>query len=285
MNVRIKKINDIQVKKINLNNEYNPKQILGYNMFSEIFANVFLCGRKKQGKTCLISNILDECANKSTIVVFFCATINKDLTYSKIIENLDKRGIIHHDYEDIIDDEGNNIIDEYLSMLIERAKQEKQEKQEAKELKQDKKNINYNPIIKFQNDITPEEVKEEKKEKKKIKAPDYLIVMDDLGDVLRSKSIYKLLKMNRHFFCKVILSAQYVKDILPKSMKQIDYALIFRSFDEEKLHDLHRALDLSISLDEFIRIYKYATKEPYNFLYTSSQNEFRKNFNQSIELK
>ena len=55
--------------------------------------------------------------------------------------------------------------------------------------------------------------------------------------------------------------------------------MIFKSFNREKLLILFEALDLAIEFEDFERLYKDATAEPFNFLYVDSrENEYRKNF-------
>ena len=100
---------------------------------------------------------------------------------------------------------------------------------------------------------------------------------------MRHASIGNLLKTNRHYHAKVFISTQYITDLQPAALKQLDYFLCFRSFSEDKLEDIHRHLDLSIEFPEFLKIYKYATEEPYSFLYVDVRNDkFRKNFNEEI---
>lgn len=285
MTIKVKKINDIEVKKVKLSNQINPKEILGYNLFKKIFSNIWLCSKKHSGKSTVIANILDKCINKSTIVVFFCPTINKDETYIKMKKKLKKRGIMYDAYEDIFDEEGGNIVDKYLHMLIERERENQEEDDEEQE--EIETIEEYRGLIKF-NEEPPKEKKKKEEEpkikKNKIRSPDYIFIFDDLGEALKHKSIYRLLSKNRHFNCKVILSTQSPNDLAGRSRKQIEYSLIFRSFDREQLKELYRALDLSVNIEDFYKLYDYATLNPYNFLYISNDNEFRKNFNQRLEI-
>ena len=78
--------------------------------------------------------------------------------------------------------------------------------------------------------------KKGKKEKKsKYLTPEYIIIFDDLSSELKSKSLLSLLKFNRHFKAKLIISSQWLHDLLPESRKQIDLFLIFKGFSEEKI--------------------------------------------------
>lgn len=115
--------------------------------------------------------------------------------------------------------------------------------------------------------------------------PDVIFVFDDLGSDLRHPSINQLLKTNRHEKAKVILSSQYITDLQPQAIKQLDFCLLFKSFSEEKLRKMHELLDLGINFDHFTQMYKFATEIPYSFLYIDVRNEkFRKNFNTALSI-
>src|SRR4051812_31180254 len=82
--------------------------------------------------------------------------------------------------------------------------------------------------------------KKKKNKKKKPKpqkhvAPDIIFVLDDLSTELRYKSVATLLKSNRHYRCKVILSSQYLHDLEPQSIAQLDYMLLFGGQTLDKL--------------------------------------------------
>ena len=55
-------------------------EILGYDYFPTLYSNIYICSRRRSGKTTLIYNILKHCVNKRTNVVSFCSTINRDTT-------------------------------------------------------------------------------------------------------------------------------------------------------------------------------------------------------------
>lgn len=93
------------------------------------------------------------------------------------------------------------------------------------------------------------------------------------------------MKMNRHLNAFCCLSSQYLLDILPEQIKQLDYVLIFRGEPEIKLMKLHKDIDLAIEFETFMKLYHDATKEKYNFLYIDVRNEkFRKNFNKEYQI-
>ena len=79
----------------------------------------------------------------------------------------------------------------------------------------------------------------------------------------------------------MIVSSQYIHDLSNSAIKNLDYTLIFKSFNKEKLLVLFEALDLSIDFEEFEKLYLDATAQPFNFLYVFSRdNTYRKNFNE-----
>lgn len=277
MSIVSTKINKVKVKPLKLNNELSPDRILGYNMFPELYSNIFLCAKKKSGKTTVIYNILDSCADKDTNVMFFVSTIDKDASYKKILKMLDKKKINHTEYTDFLDD-GVNIVNELVHVLNVEGEKKAMEEEDKKNKKQ------KNPIIKFEDEKTKEEIKEEKKKEKKVMSPEYILVFDDMGDALRNNAITTLLKKNRHYLCKVILSSQNLHDLAPSAIKQLDNILLFRSFDDEKLEKIYKGLDLNIGIDNFNLLYNYATEKPYNFLWVDNHGNYRKNFNEKLDI-
>ena len=126
-----------------------------------------------------------------------------------------------------------------------------------------------------------EKEKQRKPRKPKRIAAEHFFIFDDLGVNLRSPIINTLLKTHRHYKSKVIISSQYLNDLLPEARLQLDFVLVFGGNSVEKMKALHKDIDLSIPFDDFIMLYKDATKEKYNFLYIDARSEqFRKNFNE-----
>jgi len=118
-----------------------------------------------------------------------------------------------------------------------------------------------------------------KKRKPKKVAPENVFIFDDLGDTLRNSAVNTLLKTNFHYKSKVIISSQYLNDLKPEAIKNLDYVLIFGSNSKEKLLELHKNLDLSVPFETFIELYNDATEERYHFLYVDAVHElFRKDF-------
>jgi hypothetical protein len=113
----------------------------------------------------------------------------------------------------------------------------------------------------------------------------FIIVLDDLSSTLRNPSVDKLLKTNRHWKSKVIISSQNYQDLNVPARIQLDYCLLFGNIPVPKLETFHKDSDLAISVEQFLRIYKISTSKKYNFLYVDIRNEsFRINFNYGWEL-
>ena len=112
---------------------------------------------------------------------------------------------------------------------------------------------------------------------------DYIIVFDDLSSELKSRSLLSLLKQNRHYKSKVILSSQYLNDLLPESRKQMDLFLIFKGFPIKKMQEIYKDCDSGIPFELFLKIYQKATKKPHSFMYIDSRSDqFRRNFNEQF---
>ena len=113
--MQMKKINDIQVLPV-IVSALNEDQILGYQYFKNLYTNIYICSKRKSGKSTVIYNILKNCVGKKTNVVFFCSTIHRDDTYQKLLEMLEKKKINVMVHSHFIEDK-HNILQEILSEL------------------------------------------------------------------------------------------------------------------------------------------------------------------------
>jgi len=292
MDIKIKKINDEKVKPI-ITKKVDPKNIKGYKLFAEPFANIFLCAKKKSGKTCTVFKILKDCATKDTTIISFVSTLNNDATWVEIKNHFDKKGIPFIGYTSMDDEEtGEN----HLENLIKTLKDEAKEREEKKRIREAKKNGEYlseakkeqkpTSFIITNEDLEEEEEEEEEEEKKsKVIAPEYIIVLDDLSTELKSPLLTKLLKENRHFKTKVIISSQYYKDMLPASRLNIDYYILFKGIPTKLLEIIWKDSNLNITFPVFYRMYNKATEKPYSFFYIGKTDcDYRINFNEKFEL-
>ena len=283
--VLLKQINNQYVKAIPIPDE-DKRPIKGYDICEEVYANIFLCARKKSGKTSALFKIMKECSVKKTIIIVFCSTCYKDNNWIQIRKYFEKKKMDIRVYTSIYENG-----EDQLSNLIENLKKEAQDKEEE-DNNSDESIDNCDEILNFltnnvKNKSESKEHKNDKKERKcKYQAPEYMIIFDDLSSELKSRSLLSLLKFNRHFKSKLIISSQWLHDLLPESRKQIDLFLIFKGFSEDKIALFYKDCDSSIPFQNFYQIYKKATQKPYSFLYIDSRSDsFRSNFNQQFFIK
>jgi hypothetical protein len=243
-------------------------RIKGYELFEEIYANIFLLAKKKSGKTSTIFKILQKCSSKKTNIIVFSSTVNKDQNWLAIVKYFEEHNIHIETYTSIFDDDGENLIQHLLNDL---GLQEKKEKKKPKE-----KSI-----------IFEDSDSEEKEYQSKTIAPELIIVFDDMSSELQNKFVGVFLKQNRHYKAKVIISSQYYNDITKQTRQNLDYLLMFGKIPIEKLEDvIYPELDLTIPFPIFLKLYLHATKDKYNFLYIDLREEkLRKNFNKQYIIK
>jgi len=268
--MQTKEINKITIKPV-VHLALESHEILGYDYFPTLYSNIYICSRRRSGKTTLIYNILKHCTSKRTNVVFFCSTIHRDSTYKLILEMLEKKKVNVMTYDHFLNGKEN-----ILNGIIEELNNDLETKEEEERIKLDNSEQPKLKAVLF----PVEESKERKERKPKKLAPEYIFVFDDLGNDLRHPAITQLFKTSRHYKAKVIVSSQYIHDLSNSCIKNLDYTLIFKSFNREKLLVLFESLDLSIDFELFEQLYQDATEQPFNFLYVDSRdNTYRKNFN------
>jgi hypothetical protein len=254
--ITLRKINNEIVKPLNIP-RIDKEKIKGCNLFDIIYSNIFILAKKNSGKTTAIYKILKDCINKNSIIYIFCSTVHKDVSYDKIMEMLDKKKVKHFEFTSIIEDKIN-----HLEQIMNNLQQQPEEEQTK---------INY---------IRCDESEEEYEYKPKKIAPEHIFLFDDLSNQISNKFVNVLLKKNRHFKSKTIISSQYLHDLKPEAIINLDYMLMFGNIPLEKLKIVYNHLDLSIPFELFIKMYENSTKEKYNFFYVNIRDEqFRKNFN------
>lgn len=277
--IKLKQINDIRVKPIKKQKDNLP--IKGYDMFTEPYCNIFLCAKKKSGKSTVVFNILKNCVGKETMVHIFASTAYSDITYKRIMEMLDKKHIQYEVFNSLKED-GENIVRAIISDLNELAEQKIEDEEEQQEEEEiiDKHVKQPRCIDDDYFEVSTMKIPKEKKEpKKKYLEPEHIFIFDDLGNTLRDTSIDSLLKVNRHYKSKVIISSQYLNDLSPQSRLQLDYMLIFKGMPIDKLLQIHKDIDLALDIETFIKYYNIATEDKFNFLYIDIRNEqYRLNF-------
>ena len=265
--------------------------------FGEVFAvpysNVFLCALKQSGKTTCLTNIILNSAGKNTKIIIISNSVNNDAVIIDCIKKLRKRGNDVIELTDIVED-GINAIEEFIAEHKEKPQEEEENEQQiaipqvARNVVSQRRTIAeiLNPVAKVEDMLKQSEIKQEIKPKKKSKIiPEYIIVLDDVGKSLRDKWVDQLVKTNRHYKAMVLISSQHLNDLMPSTLQQMGYVILFSKFSDEKLEELFRKLDLGIQFDQFYRIYKDATKKNFDFLFIDRpNNSFRKNFNEQYKI-
>lgn len=240
------KINNIEVEPLSDTEDFDKSKIIGYDYFAQPFCNIFLCARKNSGKTTLIYEILRHILDgEHEQKVHFFVGTIKKDVIYDRIKEL-------LDYHDIEYDENDSIYDDNGQNLVERL---------------------FNKI----NDGN----------KKNLTFAQHIIIFDDISAELRHDNYWipALLKQNRHIKSKIIISSQYITDIIPSARLQIDYCLVFGGLSNRNLMDLFNSLNIWLpELKDFIELYRQVTKRKYNFLYIDNVEQvFRENFNTLIE--
>jgi len=269
----MEKINNVKVRPVKQNGD-GDKLAKGYKLFDEPYANIFLLARKKSGKTTALFEILKRCTDNRTRIVIIASTIHKDNIYKEMVKYFKKKGNPMAIYTYLKTD-GVSVIDYELDKL-----NKPDEQQEEGEITQDQPEEPKPKFLYFGKEEKQKELGEKVERPSKYQTPDLIFVLDDLGSGLRDKSVSDLLKKNRHYKSKVIMSSQYLNDLRPEAIKQLDYLLIFPGQSQDKMELVYKHLDLGYDLEYFIEKYHEATKEKFNFLYVDAvSDELRQNFN------
>jgi hypothetical protein len=267
-------LNNIVVKPLITITANDENKVKGGKLFKNPYNCTFLCAKRKSGKTSVLAHILQKTADKNTKFWIFCPTTKVDASWISLLQILEGRGNEVNVFDSIMDGKVN-LLDEIVNDLS-NPEPEKQVQQEGSGVRK--------TIIGFGNDI-----KEKKKQEYKPKkiAPKHIFVFDDISQELKNSGLVSLCKKSRHFLASVYISSQYIHDLQPQTIKQLDYFLCFKSFSRDKLEHIYKLLDLTMELDKFYNIYDYCfeNSKGYDFLYIDVRNqEFRKNFNKKLNL-
>ena len=110
-------------------------------------------------------------------------------------------------------------------------------------------------------------------------APKYILIFDDISQELKNPVLQSMYKKNRHMKMLTISASQYICDLKPESLQQLDYLLLFQKIDDKKLEKIYRDTNTCVPMSTFYKLYKDATREKYHFLYIDVRdNQFRKDF-------
>jgi len=216
MSFTLTRINKQKVKKVKSLKEEDTRPIKGFDLFPELYSNIFCVAKKKSGKTSAIYKIVKECCTPQTTVIAFCSTLYKDDTWKSIVKMCKAKRIPFIGHTSLFED-GIDQLELLVNLLQNQAREEAEEEEMDERVSKLEKIID--PI---QLNSDSDDESENKPRKAKYRAPEYMIILDDLSNELKSKSLVTLLKKNRHFKCKVVISSQWLNDCLPESRKQCD---------------------------------------------------------------
>jgi len=267
--------------------------------FNTLYSNVLCCSKKHSGKSNLIYHILRNIVGKDTKLYFFSSTINKDPTWLQIQDEFGKTNEIETKdtlYERVKQGKRKVMVN-HLEDLINRFMKE-DDVDKKKKKKKDKNQeggsfyrlpkpydnkLTWNDLeedhlghilFKTNKDIKKEEdeVFVEKPKPKKIKRgklayPDKIVVIDDLSQQLKEPIVAQLAKTNRHYKCVFIISTQFPNDLPPSCRSQFNQLFMWKGHSKAKCEVLRKVADLDLDEDEFYRLYKETTAEPYAFMY------------------
>lgn len=282
LTVKIQKINNETVRPVRITTGDEKLEIKGANICPELYANIFLVAKKRSGKTSVVAKLINSFVSTDTVIITFCSTLYKDKIWMKIMENCNSKGIKFIGYTSLKED-NIDVLDMIINKLGVEAKEEYDRATDS-----DTEDGNNPAHVAFDSSDSDSDSDSEAGHAcyRKVRTPKYLFIFDDLSAELKSKSLVSLLKKNRHYQCKVIISSQYPYDMLPESRKQIDLWLIFKGQPELKMKVLHKDSDSALEFDKFFKLYKYSTKDPYSFFYIdTNNNQYRINFDKVIKIQ
>jgi len=258
-------INNVVVKPVPI--EKKHQSVKGSDLFINCYSNIFLLGKKHSGKSSVIWSIVRKCIDKNTKVIIFCSTLFKDDTYICIRKYLESKKIEFEYYTSIVDGKSNILNELILDMQGDISDDNKSSSEDEPE------------IVQFSNG---RKYKKRKPKPVKVLAPKYLIIFDDIsGELSKNPAVNVLLKQNRHYKCKTVISSQYIHDLTPMARKNLDNWLVFPGINTDKLERLYLDADVNLTMQKFLELYNNACAEKYNFLYIDvNKPEYRKNFNQ-----
>jgi hypothetical protein len=280
MDIKVKRINKEAVKPVKFVDEVDDKRpVKGADIFPEIYANIFLCARKKSGKSCVIYHTIQQCATVETRVIAFSSTLKRDPTWRAIEQLCEKMKIQFDGFTSIKDPESKEDILDTIVKTV--------EAETHVDEKPDKKSAAASSSMASLMDEPTPSADGKKRKRPKERAPKIIFIFDDLSGELKAPSVTQLMKKNRHLKCKLIIASQYWNDVDLQARKQIDYVLIFRGLAQslEKLKNIYDNCDLSVPFELFVDLYRFCTSKQYHFLWIDVVNsEFRKDFNFKIEV-
>ena len=296
---KTQRINNHTVKPIRLTNgTQDDRPILGADLIPHLYASVFLVAKKNSGKTTAIMKILATCAGKDTTVMVFSGSLYNDKQWATIKHLVEYRKAKFKAYTSLYDAKGNNRLKQWLADRTNDARLEtdlfdddSEDETEPEPAPPPPVNIivtnaaialdPHRAIVQEQ-----EKTKKRKSRKSKYRMPETIFVFDDFAEELKDPIIANLIKRHRHYYTKLIMSSQDLKDILPSTTANVDIWCIFGGMGLKRLRDTWERTKASVDFSTFKKLYAKATEKPHSFLYvdTSAKPEYRMNFTDQFQI-
>ena len=130
--ISLPEINRQVVKAIPVPDE-DLRPIKGFDICEEVSANIFLCAKKKSGKTSALFKIMRGCSSKNTVFNVFCSTVYKDKNGIQIRKHFEKKDVELHVFTSLYED-GEAQLQKFIHELIEEAKQNEADEPEDRQM-------------------------------------------------------------------------------------------------------------------------------------------------------
>ena len=303
--ITLTKINDAVVKPIKTAKDKEKRLPKGYHLFPEPYPNIGIIAKKASGKTNVVVNIVKHCADKDTQVVVLASTAHKDPMFQELKKWCKRNDVPYEALTEIKSIDENGKKSDFFDKFMKSVCTEEDMSSSGSESEEDRKMSNYGNLPEEQSeeeyDSEEEDInfgkhydrnkpmfaknKSSLQPKKPYITPEYILICDDISNELKLPSLRAFFKRNRHMKAMDIISTQWINDLLPESLKQFDYLLLFKGLTDEKLLKVKNDADLSIPFEKFRAIYNDCVKDKYCFLYIDTRNEvYRKNFNMRYDI-
>ena len=261
MAIRIKKINNVQVKPMNGAGPKKPYSPL----FDKEYENVALVGKRERGKSTILHLMVEDYMkrDKKRLLFLFSSTADDDPIWQDIIKRYEKRIKVY----------------DTLGFSDELADEMSLDFGEDERPRIDKKHTRLREFVKSVKEIHADEPRN--------KRTKFLCVIDDLSGELKDKYFESFLKIARHHNITVFMAYHYFNDLTPGARKVIGVWLLFGEISKQKMMELHEQLDLQTPFDEFYELYRYATQGDHSFFYmdvNSKHTKYRINFDKQFNV-
>jgi len=274
--------------------EKDDRKVKGADWFPKPYANMFACAKTNSGKSTVLVNCVDHIKSTATKIIIISPTVDLDPTYKAAIKKWEKQGNPVDTFKSIVDDDGVNLIFQFLQdNHTEDSDEDTAENRLEKLAKpqvpcQPPSKIRCTPLapVAPSTTITTATISKSKLKppRPKYLSPATIIILDDLGKQMRDPAVGQLLRTSRQYHASVLCSSQHLYDMESASINQLQYIFIFSKFSRDKLAELYKLISIFIPFEEFYALYTDATAAPYSFLYISRDGEFRKGFTEKYIL-